>query len=115
MPSLLDLIGQRPKAGSQPRLLSFFLRLSRLTSHLSLLTFFFALPAFSQQRWERIYFAKSADMGFSVQQTTDGSYIVAGETKDTLTDSDVFLIKTDSSGYAPLDQELWSWSTLGMG
>jgi hypothetical protein len=80
MPSLLDLIGQRPKANSQPRLLSFVLRLSRLTSYLSLLTFFFALPAFSQQTWWRTYGGTSLDEGYSVQQTTDGGYIVAGVT-----------------------------------
>ena len=39
-----------------------------------------SLPAFSQQRWERNYGGTNSDFGYSVQQTSDGGYIVAGST-----------------------------------
>ena len=43
--------------------------------------------------WTRIYGGTSSDFGYSVIQTSDGGYIVAGET-----DEDVYLIKTDANG-----------------
>jgi len=49
--------------------------------------------------WTRIYGGSNYDEGWSVQQTTDGGYIIAG-----LTDSfgggsmDVYLVKTDADG-----------------
>jgi len=55
----------------------------------------FALPAFSQQRWERTYGGTSDDGGYSVKQTTDGGYIIAGYT---WSNYDVYLIKTNASG-----------------
>jgi hypothetical protein len=85
--------------------LSFVLRLSRLTSHVSFLTLLFVLlalafagPAFSQQRWERNYGGTGDDLGYSVQQTQDGGYIVAGDTSYYLNDYQVYLIKTNASG-----------------
>jgi len=41
------------------------------------------------------------DYGYSVQQTTDGGYIIAGEISDTAcvtNGKDVYLIKTDGNG-----------------
>ena len=65
-------------------------------------TLIFLLPTllFSQITFQRIYGDSGPDAGYSVQQTLDGGYIIAGQTwslgEELL---DVYLIKTDSFGY----------------
>jgi hypothetical protein len=49
----------------------------------------------AQQRWERTY---GRDEGKSVQQTTDGGYIVAGYTMSFANGTQFYLIKTNSFG-----------------
>ena len=53
--------------------------------------------------WTKTYGGTSDDFGYSVQQTTDGGYIVSGKYKHSFTDTDVYLIKTD-----PLGNTLWT-------
>ncbi len=64
-----------------------------------LLVFF--VPA---QAWERIYGGSNNDVGYSVQETLDGGYIIAGWTFSFgAGPSAVYLIKTDASG-----NSIWS-------
>ncbi|MEK6776947.1 MAG: hypothetical protein AABY87_08715 [bacterium] len=56
-------------------------------------------------RWEKTFGGAKWDKANSVQQTTDGGYILAGETdsygaRKMLGESDVYLIKTDQNGNA---------------
>jgi hypothetical protein len=53
---------------------------------------------FAQQRWERNYGGAGDDQGSSVQQTTDGGYIVAGYTNSFGNGTQVYLVKTDANG-----------------
>ena len=56
-----------------------------------ILLLFFSVPA---QAWERIYGGSEVEKGYSVQQTSDGGYIIAGGSSP----GDVYLIKTGASG-----------------
>ena len=58
----------------------------------------FSLPAFSQQTWIRNYGGAGDDLGLSVQQTSDGGYIVTGYTNSFGNGNQVYLIKTNASG-----------------
>jgi len=48
--------------------------------------------------WTRTYGGINGDAGYSVCQTSDGGYIITGYTTVTASNSDVYLIKTDSIG-----------------
>ena len=48
--------------------------------------------------WTRTYGGPNHDVGNSVQQTSDGGFIVAGTTYRSVGDADAYLIRTDSLG-----------------
>ena len=63
----------------------------------------FAQASFAQPNpdtlWTRTYGGSGDDWAYSVQQTTDGGYIVAGYTTSFgAGDSDFYLVKTNSQG-----------------
>jgi len=58
--------------------------------------------------WTQTYGGTGVEYGQSVQQTTDGGYIIAGQTGPSVGSPDVYVIKTDESG-----NELWT-GTFGL-
>ncbi|MCK4576076.1 hypothetical protein KAU34_06690 [candidate division WOR-3 bacterium] len=69
--------------------------------HFFLFSFYFSL-SYAQAPgtlWTKTYGGTESDIGSSVQQTSDGGYIIAGSTNSFGVDgTDVYLIKTDASG-----------------
>ena len=60
------------------------------------------------EQWSQTYGGRDGDVGRSVQQTSDGGYIILGYTYSPVTQSyDVYMIKTYENG-----NELW-WQTFG--
>jgi len=61
--------------------------------------------SYGNELWSKTYGGTDYDKGYSISKTTDGCYIIAGDTKsfNDYSESDIYLIKTDSNG-----NELWS-------
>ena len=60
--------------------------------------------------WSRVIGGSSLDEAFSVQQTTDGGYILTGFTDSFSIGRDIYLVKTDGSGLV-----LWQTTFGGAG
>ncbi len=56
------------------------------------------LNATGSTQWIQTLGGADNDAGYCVQQTSDGGYIIAGETSSYTDSGDVYLVKTDSSG-----------------
>ena len=50
------------------------------------------------EQWSQTWGGENSDQGLSVQQTSDGGYIITGVTNSSVPDG-IFLIKTDESGF----------------
>jgi hypothetical protein len=57
-----------------------------------------ANPTNNGDKWTKTYDFTFYDNGESVQQTSDGGYIVIGYTNQLVNDANIFLLKTDSMG-----------------
>jgi hypothetical protein len=84
--------------------------MKRLTLILCILTLLLFSFAHAQQTWIRIYGEPDYADGRSVQQTTDGGYIVAGATYNFGNEFQVYLVKTNASG-----DTLWTRNYGGTG
>lgn len=72
--------------------------LSRSIARLTMLTVFLS-PAYATHQWARVIGGSGTEAPLSVQQTSDGGYIIAGYTWGSFRgDQDAWLVKLDSSG-----------------
>ncbi len=60
--------------------------------------------------WTHTYGGSESDIGFCVQQTTDGGYIITGRTYSSERFDDLWLLKTDANG-----DTLWTRTYGGLG
>ena len=59
--------------------------------------------------WSQAFGGSGTEQAFSVQQTSDGGFILAGSR-----DNDVYLVKTDASGNGNMESNFWrKWEDGG--
>jgi hypothetical protein len=84
--------------------------MKRLTMILGIFTLLLFSFSHAQQSWERNYGGWNSEVAYSVKQTTDGGYIVAGYTNSFGNGGQVYLIKANASG-----DTLWTRNYGGKG
>jgi hypothetical protein len=84
--------------------------MKRLTMILVMFALLLVSLSNAQQTWERNYGGAGNDGGYSVRQTQDGGYIIAGWTTSFGNGYQVYLIKTNASG-----DTLWTRTYGGTG
>jgi hypothetical protein len=67
------------------------------------------LDANGDNVWEKTYGGSGYDIAYSIQQTSDGGYIIAGKTEDFYS-GDVYIIKLDKDG-----NKMWEKTFGGSG
>ena len=71
-----------------------------------MIAFLSPVSVLAQITFERIYGGIDIDSGASVQQTSDGGFIIAGDTYSFgAGEYDVYLIKTNASGWTPVEAD----------
>ena len=82
--------------------MNFFLRSAIAYIYISSFLIIFTQTTFSQApeiQWTKLFREYTLNVGYAIQQTSDGGYIIAGATSTVEgEDDDVFLIKTDENG-----------------
>jgi hypothetical protein len=58
-------------------------------------------------QWQKTYSNPDVDYANSIQQTSDGGYIVAGWTESSLLNYDVWVLKLDANGNIQWQKNLW--------
>jgi hypothetical protein len=84
--------------------------MKRLATILGIVALLLVSSSHAQQRWERNYGGAGEELGYSVQQTSGGGYIVGGYTESFGNGRQIYLIKTNASG-----DTLWTRTYGGTG
>ncbi|MCB9044370.1 MAG: T9SS type A sorting domain-containing protein [Chitinophagales bacterium] len=66
---------------------------------------------FGEVEWLKTYGLAKTSRGFTVQQTTDGGFILGGDAIDEFDNHDMYIVKTDSQGNQQWDKRLGSEET----
>ncbi len=72
------------------------------------------LDAKGNVQWQKTYGGKGVDEAYSIQQTKDGGYIVAGIDYSPLVQAgrDAWIIKLDARGQCSMAKDLWREKTM---
>ena len=71
--------------------------------------------ALGNQQWEKTFGGAYGDYGYSVRQTKDGGYIIAGQTSSFTGGWDIYVIKTDAMGIKMWEKAFGGASSEGGG